>query len=75
MEIEADPKMLDAYGLSIGNLVRRLRDEGVEILAQRETTLEVRTKYRPDALLDLVLDTRQGSPIRLRDVARIHVRP
>jgi len=73
LRIRADPAYLERLPLSMDTIVRRLREEKIEILRQEGSEAEVRG-VEPEALSHLVLQTRDGVPIYLRDVAVIDAR-
>ena len=78
IQIEVDAGRLSALGLSIQQVATALRRQNQEVpggrLDQGGRELVVRTLGRVSAVeqfSDLVVTTRQGTPIRIRDFARV----
>ncbi|HKK08099.1 MAG TPA: efflux RND transporter permease subunit, partial [Gemmatimonadota bacterium] len=77
VRIRLDPRRLAAHQLTVDDVQRALLSENVDLPSGRieSDTREftVRTKGRfqsADAFNDLIITTRNGTPIRLRDVGR-----
>lgn len=82
-QVLIDPDKLTAYGLTIGNITRALGDANAEVGARvleqagREFILRGRgyAKTLADLESSVVAVSAGGSPIRLRDVARVQFGP
>ena len=77
VSIWADASRLKAYNLSINELREAIRRQHVEepgshltYGAQEQTVRAMSQVTEPEAFNDIVVATRQGRPVRLRDVAR-----
>lgn len=75
LRIELDAARLAAHGLTVSDVATALRRENVELPSGRiESVLQefvVRTQgrlERPDLFNDLIITSRNGTPIRIRDV-------
>jgi multidrug efflux pump subunit AcrB len=78
LRIEFDPYRAAELGIPIPSIVgvAGSADDvsgGFAELGRRQYTLRFAGRYRPDDLGELVLDWRDGRPVRLADVARISV--
>jgi multidrug efflux pump subunit AcrB len=78
LRIEFDPYRAAELGIPIPSIVgvAGSADDvsgGFAELGRRQYTLRFAGRYRPDDLGDLVLDWRDGRPVRLADVATIRV--
>jgi len=79
LAIEFDPNRLAMLGVDIPKVAQSISQSqdisaGTVDVARRSYTLRFAGKYTPDQLADLILDWRDGSPIRLGDVAKIEVK-
>ena len=78
LRIEFDPYRAAELGIPIPSIVgvAGSADDvsgGFAELGRRQYTLRFAGRYRPDDLGELVLDWRDGRPVRLADVAKISV--
>ena len=78
IQIQIDPDRLNAYGLSTTDVAAALRSQNLELpggkLEQGSRELSVRTVGRlraPSDFNDLVVATRNNSPIRISDIGRV----
>jgi hypothetical protein len=69
----ADPDCLTRYDVTMDTVLLRLKEARVEILSRQGTRIAVRGD-EAELLLNLVLQQRNGVPIKLRDVARVEAR-
>ncbi len=81
-QIEVDPVRLQGYGLSLRDVFERIRENnanfGAGFIEHASEQYNVRGLGRARSLTELeqiVLLAREGTPVLLRDVARIEVRP
>lgn len=78
LQITVDPFRAAELGVPLPTIAAALRGNqdssgGVVEVGRRQYTLRFEGKYDPDELANLVLDWRDGSPVRLGDVADITV--
>ncbi|MDX2033837.1 MAG: efflux RND transporter permease subunit [Blastocatellia bacterium] len=78
IRIYVDAEKLSAYGITINEVERAVRDENIEAPGGRiirgDSEVGVRTLGRIDASLqfsDIIIKNLTGSPIRLRDIGRV----
>ena len=78
IRIEADPRKLQSFSLGIDQVINTLKGENIEVpggtLKQPNSELVVEIKSRvihPQAFGDLIVATKNGSPIYLKQVAKI----
>ncbi|AMW79561.1 nodulation protein NolG [Acinetobacter sp. TGL-Y2] len=78
IRIEADPQKLQSFGLGIDQVMNTLKGENIEVpggtLKQPNSELVVEIKSRvihPQAFGDLIVATKNGAPIYLKQVAKI----
>ena len=78
VQVVADARRLDAYGLTIADVARALAAQNVEVPAGRVSTSDheatLRTLGRVGAVVDfqhIVVATRGGTPIRIADIGRV----
>ena len=78
IQIEIDPVKLRSFGLAIDQVMQTLSNENIDLpagtLKQKNTELviEIQSKViHPDAFGDLIVANKNGSPIFLRQIARI----
>ena len=78
VQIVADARRLDAYGLTIADVARALAAQNIEVPAGRVSTSDheatLRTLGRVGTVADfqhLVVATRGGTPIRIADIGRV----
>ena len=79
--VEIDPVRMKAYGLSVGQIAAAVRGSNVEVggrvleLAQHEYALRGRgyVKDKRDIELAVVTTNREGTPIRIGDVASVSI--
>nr|MCU0754754.1 efflux RND transporter permease subunit [Xanthomonadales bacterium] len=80
LRIRVDPVRAAALGIELPAIARqaaRATDVSAGLIedGRREYTLRFAGRYAPEELGELVLDWREGRPVRLRDVADIQVQP
>ncbi len=78
IRIEADPQKLQSFGIGIDQVINTLKGENIEMpggtLKQPNSELVVEIKSRvihPQAFGDLIVATKNGAPIYLKQVAQI----
>lgn len=78
IRIEVDPQKLQTFGLGIDQVINTLKGENIEVpggtLKQPNSELVVEIKSRvihPEAFGDLIVATKNGAPIYLKQVAKI----
>jgi multidrug efflux pump len=78
VQVEVDLPMLKYYGLAFDDVVAAIRSENVNIpggvvdVGNQEYTLRVAGEFEePGPIEDVVIDTRDGRPIYVRDVATV----
>src|ERR671915_359413 len=78
IQVKIDPDRLNAYALSTSDVAAALRAQNLELpggrLEQGTKELSVRTVgrlQRPDEFLDVVVATRENTPIRIRDLGTV----
>lgn len=80
VQVRFDPDKLALYGISINELIERIRAENVDISAgaisqgKREYTVRTLSRYRtPEALGDLIIKFGSDRAVYLRDVADVGI--
>jgi multidrug efflux pump subunit AcrB len=72
-EIRLDPRRLDRYGLSMEQVAKKIRDDGLSSApAPQDQGEELKPDLRQALAETVVLD--QDPPVKLADVAEIHLR-
>lgn len=78
IRIEVEPKKLQSFGIGIDQIINTLKGENIEVpggtLKQSNSELVVEIKSRviqPQSFGDLIIATKNGTPIYLRQVAKI----
>ncbi|MGH9853029.1 MAG: efflux RND transporter permease subunit, partial [Blastocatellia bacterium] len=78
IHIYCDAEKLNAYGVTVNDVERAIREENVEAPGGRivsdQTELGVRTMGRIDATVqfnDIIIKNVAGAPIRVRDIGRV----
>ncbi|WP_448213452.1 efflux RND transporter permease subunit [Colwellia sp. MEBiC06753] len=79
LQIRFDPVKLAEYGIEIPRLISLVTASnnisgGFVDVGRRQYTLRFNGKYKQDELTNLILESRNGSNIRLGDVASVDVR-
>lgn len=79
LQIRFDPVKAAEYGIQIPALIALVSESndvsgGFVDVGRRQYTLRFNGKYRVDELSDLILESRNGSNIKLSDVATVEVR-
>ena len=79
LQIRFDTEKLVQYRLRIPDLVNRVSvsndvSGGLLDVGRRQYTLRFSGKYEPEEMRELILDWRDGVPIRLADVATVELR-
>jgi multidrug efflux pump subunit AcrB len=79
LQVSFDPYKAAALGVSIaelaGSLARHDDASGGQVeIGRRQYTLRFAGKFAPEQLRDMILEWREGRPIRLGDVAEVAVR-
>ncbi len=78
IHIYCDAEKLNAYGITVNDVERAIREENVEApggrIVRDQTELGVRTMGRIDATAqfnDIIIKNVAGAPIRVRDIGRV----
>ena len=79
LQIRFDPIKAAEYGIQIPELIALVSASndvsgGFVDVGRRQYTLRFNGKYKVDELSDLILESRNGSNIRLSDIAKVEVR-
>nr|WP_286267878.1 efflux RND transporter permease subunit [Thalassotalea atypica] len=79
LQIRFDPIKAAEYGISIPELIALVSASddvsgGFVDVGRRQYTLRFNGKYKVDELTNLILESRNGSNIRLGDIAKVEVR-
>jgi cobalt-zinc-cadmium resistance protein CzcA len=81
-EIEVDPAGLQRYGLTLRDVFERIRENNsnfgggfIEHASEQYTVRGIGRVSGPDELQQVVLLARAGTPVMLRDIAKVNVRP
>jgi len=76
--VEPDEHRLAAVGLTLNDLTNRIKDENVDLpagviqIGPQEYGIRTNALYKaPDQVADTVVTVRNGTPVRLRDVATV----
>ncbi len=79
VQVEADPKLLDHFGVSLGDILGALRRENVNLPGGSVDVGQMRYMVRVDGefkdargLSEIVIKDQEGQPIRIGDVAVIN---
>ena len=78
IRVELNPHLLNSYGLSLGQVTSALANENVNIpgggldVGTIKYTLRIPEEIEdPDKILDLVVETKFGYPVRIRDIGKV----
>ena len=78
LQIIFDPYLAADLGIDITNIAGRVGrtadvSGGIMDVGKRQYTLRFKGGYNPEQLLGIILDTRNGQPIRLGDIATVEI--
>ncbi len=78
LQIIFDPYLAADLGIDITNIAGRVGrtadvSGGIMDVGKRQYTLRFKGGYNPEQLLGIILDTRNGQPIRLGDIATVKI--
>ncbi|MDX1460216.1 MAG: efflux RND transporter permease subunit [Xanthomonadales bacterium] len=78
LQITIDPYRAAQYGIELGSIAQRTSrannvSGGFVDVGRRQYTLRFEGRYDPDQFKNLILDWRDGRPIRLGDIAEVKV--
>lgn len=81
-EVEVDPAALQRYGLTLRDVFERIRENNtnfgggfIEHGAEQFTVRGMGRVAGPEQLLQVVMLAKAGTPVLLRDLAKVNVRP